>query len=121
MKTMVQRLWFAAGIAFLAVALSSRGHAQQVDSPAAPAPHANEPHVPASGEATTQESKSYIGSIINENGELVLKDSVSKVSYKLDDRATAKSYIGKRVKVVGKLDVDTNTIRVESIEAAGKS
>jgi len=35
------------------------------------------------------------------NGELVLKDLVTKVIYKLNDAAKAKQYVGKRVKVNG--------------------
>jgi hypothetical protein len=127
MKTIVQRLWFAAAITFLAIALVSGGNAQHADqdaspvapqnsnSPSAAHQRANEPQIPASGEATTQEAKSFTGSIVKENSELMLRDTVTKVSYKLDDPAKAKPYIGKRVKVVGKLDMDTNTIRVESI------
>ena len=53
---------------------------------------------------------------MKENGELVLKDLVTKVIYKLNDAAKAKQYVGKRVKVTGKLDTNSNTIQVESIE-----
>ncbi|MGA9511382.1 MAG: DUF5818 domain-containing protein [Candidatus Sulfotelmatobacter sp.] len=76
----------------------------------------SEGQIPASGEATTQEAKSFSGNIVKENGELVLKDPVTKVIYKLDDPAKAKQYIGKHVKVTGKLEMNSNTIRVESIE-----
>jgi Protein of unknown function (DUF5818) len=77
----------------------------------------NEGQIPASGEATTQEAKSFSGNIVKENGKLVLKDPVTKVIYKLDDPAKARQYVGKRVKVTGKLEMNTNTIRVETIEA----
>jgi predicted RNA-binding protein len=53
---------------------------------------------------------------VKENGQLVLKDPVTKVSYKLDDAAKARDFLGKQVKVTGKLEMDSNTIRVESIE-----
>ena len=76
----------------------------------------DEGQIPASGEATTQEAKSFSGNIVRENGKLVLKDPVTKVVYKLDDPAKAKQYVGKRVKVTGKLEMNSNTIRVESIE-----
>jgi hypothetical protein len=76
----------------------------------------NEGQIPASGEATTQEAKSFSGNIVRENGKLVLKDPVTKVIYKLDDPAKARQYVGKRVKVTGKLEMNSNTIRVESIE-----
>ncbi|MFZ1929724.1 MAG: DUF5818 domain-containing protein [Candidatus Sulfotelmatobacter sp.] len=76
----------------------------------------DEGQIPASGEATTQEAKSFSGNIVRENGKLVLKDPATKVVYKLDDPAKAKQYVGKRVKVTGKLEMNSNTIRVESIE-----
>jgi predicted RNA-binding protein len=99
-------------------------HAQQADQDAAPAsPHQpeatqqqNEAQMPASGDATTQEAKTFTGRILKENGDLVLKDLVTKVSYKLDDAAKAKQYMGKQVKVTGKLDMNTNTIQIENIE-----
>jgi hypothetical protein len=53
---------------------------------------------------------------VKENGGMVLEDKVTKVTYRLDDAAKAKQYAGKRVKVIGKLDMDSNTIRVQSIE-----
>ncbi|MGB8990293.1 MAG: DUF5818 domain-containing protein [Candidatus Sulfotelmatobacter sp.] len=77
----------------------------------------SEGQIPASGEATTQEAKSFSGNIVRENGKLVLKDPVTKVIYKLDDPAKARQYVGKRVKVTGKLEMNTNTIRVETIAA----
>ena len=89
---------------------------RQADSPAAQ--RANETQMPASGESTTQEAKSFTGNILKENNKLILKDTITKVSYNLDDPARARSFVGKRVKIVGKLDMDTNTIRVESIETA---
>ncbi|MGC2550922.1 MAG: DUF5818 domain-containing protein [Candidatus Sulfotelmatobacter sp.] len=76
----------------------------------------DEGQIPASGEATTQEAKSFSGNIVRENGKLVLKDPVTKVVYKLDDPAKARQYVGKRAKVTGKLEMNSNTIRVESIE-----
>jgi hypothetical protein len=39
------------------------------------------------------------------------------MSYQLDDQEKAKQFEGKQVKVVGKLDLDTNLIHVENIEA----
>lgn len=74
--------------------------------------------MPASGETTTQALKYYSGNIIRENGEIVLQDPVTKVIHKLDDPAKAKGYIGKRVKITGKLDTNTNVIQVEKVEAA---
>lgn len=128
MKTFLMRLLFAAAVTLAAVALVSPGQAQQADQDPAPtAPrkadpgavppqHQDEAQMPASGEATTQEAKTFSGNIVKENGRVVLKDPITKVSYKLDDSAKAKEWLGKQVKVTGKLDASSNTIRVESIE-----
>lgn len=72
--------------------------------------------MPASGDTTTHEAKTFTGHIVKENGQLVLKDPVTKVSYKLDDAAKARQYVGKQVKVIGKLDMNSNTILIERIE-----
>jgi len=66
----------------------------------------------------TQEAKFFNGTIVKEKGKLVLKDTVAKVSYQLDDQDKAKRFEGKQVKVGGKLDMNTNLIHVESIEGA---
>jgi len=82
---------------------------------ASPAQQTNEAQMPASGDTTTQEAKTFSGRIVKEDGGLVLKDPVTKVSYKLNDPAKARQYVDKQVKVTGKLEMDTNTISVESI------
>lgn len=46
----------------------------------------------------------------------MLKDPVTKMSYHFDDPAKAKPYIGKQVKVVGKLELKSNIIHIDSIE-----
>jgi len=66
----------------------------------------------------TQDAKSFNGTIMKEKGKLVLKDTVANVSYQLDDQDKAKPFVGKQVKVVGKLDLDTNLIHIQAIEAA---
>jgi cytoskeletal protein RodZ len=77
----------------------------------------NEPQMPAAGtDAQTQDAKSFSGRITKENGKIVLKDPVTKTSYQIDDVSKAKPYMGKQVKVNGKLDMGSNTIHVESIE-----
>jgi Protein of unknown function (DUF5818) len=114
----------ATAVMCLIPALGTPLHAQQADQDTAPAtahqPEAtqqqNEAQMPASGDATTHEAKTFTGRIVKENGDLVLKDPVTKVSYKLDDAAKAKRYMGKQVKVTGKLDMNTNTIQIENIE-----
>jgi uncharacterized protein YdeI (BOF family) len=125
MKTFLLRLLAASAITLVAVVLPPPVHAQQETAPSAPqkadpvavpSQHGNEGQIPASGEATTEEAKSFTGRIVKQNGDMVLEDTVTKVTYRLDDAAKAKQYTGKRVKVTGKLDMDSNTIRIVSIE-----
>ena len=127
MKQFLMRLLLASAVTLVAVVLAPPVHAQQgnqdsapsapqkADPAAVPSQHANEGQMPASGEATTEEAKSFTGRIVKENGGMVLEDKVTKVTYRLDDAAKAKQYAGKRVKVICKLDMDSNTIRVQSI------
>jgi len=65
-----------------------------------------------------QDAKPFSGTIVKEKGKLILKDTAANVSYQLDDQEKAKQFEGKQVKVTGKLDMNTNVIHVESIEAA---
>jgi Protein of unknown function (DUF5818) len=129
MRQFLIRLLLAMAVTVVAVLLDPLVQAQQADqNPASTAPQkvqplatppqeANEGQMPASGEATTEDAKSFTGRIVKENGETVLEDTVTKVIYRLDDAAKAKPYMGKRVKVTGKLNMDSNMIRIESIEA----
>ncbi len=128
MKKFLMRFSMAAAVTFVVITLAPTMHAQQADQdPAAATPHQpeaadapqpqqNEAQMPTSGDTTTHEAKTFSGMITKENGDLVLKDLVTKVSYKLDDPSKAKQYVGKQVKVSGKLDMNTNTIQVESVE-----
>jgi predicted lipid-binding transport protein (Tim44 family) len=130
MKMFLMRLTLAVAIVFVAGIAAPPAYAQQTeqnsaptaprksDAAAVPAQHANEGQMPASGETTTQAAKSFNGNIVKENGAIVLQDPVTKVTYKLDDAAKAKQYLGKRVKVTGKLDMNSNTILMENIEPA---
>jgi cytoskeletal protein RodZ len=127
MKRVLEQLPLVAALILLATVLGPSMHAQQADqdpSPTAPAktnpalPQAqqNEAQMPASGEATTRDAKTFTGRIMKEDGQIVLKDPVTKVTYKLDDAAKAKQYLGKQVKATGKLDMNTNTIQLERVE-----
>ena len=127
MKRILQQFSAAAAVTLLATVLGPSMHAQQADqdpsptapertNPAVPQAQQNEAQMPASGEATTREAKVFTGRIVKEDGQIILKDPITKVSYKLDDTAKAKQYLGKQVKATGKLDLNTNTIQVERIE-----
>jgi hypothetical protein len=71
--------------------------------------------VPAD-EPQTQDAHSFTGRVVRENGKLILKDPITKVSYQFDDQSKVRQYIGKQVKVTGKLDLNSNTIHIENIE-----
>ena len=124
MKNFSLHLSLAVALAFLTLGPGQSIQAQQADQDPAPAtPHqpeaaqqGHEAQMPASGDVTTHEAKTFSGNIVKENGELVLKDPVTKVIYKLNDVAKAKQFTGQRVKVTGKLDMDSNTIQIERIE-----
>lgn len=89
---------------------------QEPNEPAA-SPQQNEPSMPTAGsDAQTKEAQSFSGRVTKENGKVVLKDPVTKTSYQIDDVSKVKPFMGKQVKVTGKLDISSNTIRVESIE-----
>jgi len=129
MKKFFLHCSLAAAVSLLTLALTPLTHAQQADQDRAPAtpqqtdPAAaqqqqtnNEAQMPASGDTTTHEAQTFSGRIEKEKGEVVLKDPVTKVSYKLDNTAKAKQFMGKQVKVTGKLDMNSNTIQVDGIE-----
>jgi glucose/arabinose dehydrogenase len=129
MKRFLLHFSMAAAVTLVTLALAPSVRAQQQadQDPAAATPHRadtadapqtqqNEAQMPASGETTTQDAKTFSGVIAKENGDLILKDPVTKVSYKLDDPSKAKQYMGKQVKVSGKLNINSNTIQVNSIE-----
>jgi hypothetical protein len=89
-------------------------------SPAAAPEQQQQPNETQSNETQSdmksQDAKSFTGRVAKEKGKLVLKDPVTKMSYQLDDQDKAASYVGKQVKVTGKLDLNSNTIQVQSIE-----
>jgi uncharacterized protein YdeI (BOF family) len=120
MKNFLLYFSVATAVCVLTLSLALSSHAQQADQDQAPTmtqkPQQNEAQVPFSGDTTTHEAKAFSGRIVEENGEVVLKDPVAKISYKLSDPEKAKQYVGKQVKVTGKLDIDSNTIAVDSIE-----
>jgi hypothetical protein len=64
----------------------------------------------------TQDAHSFTGRVVREYGKLILKDTVTHVSYKFDDQSKMKQYVGKQVRVTGKLGLNSNTIHIENIE-----
>ena len=131
MKNFLIRILLATAVTLVAFALASSARAQQADEDPAPVtPHQGQPSaapespqqhdapVPSSpsGDAQTQEALAFTGRVAKEQGQLVLKDPVTKMNYQLDDQAKAKPYVGKQVKVTGKLEMRSNTIHIDSIE-----
>lgn len=130
MKDFLVRLLLAAGVTLAAFALASSTHAQQGDEdPAATTPRQQQPaatpqspqkdeaHAPSSGDPQTQDALSFTGRVVKQKGQIILKDPVTKLNYQFDDPSKAKQYVGKQVKVTGKLDMSSNTIHVQNIEA----
>jgi Protein of unknown function (DUF5818) len=76
----------------------------------------NEPAMPAAGDdAQTPSAQAFTGRIMKEDGKVVLKDPVTKTSYQIDDTTKVKPFMGKQVKVTGKLDMNSNTLHIETI------
>ena len=101
-------LAFAVGMAAVSVQANSQQPARDSQQPSATQPQ---------NDMQTQDAKPFSGTIVKEKGKFVLKDPATKMSYQLDDQDKAKPFEGKQVKVIGKLDLDTNLIHVENIEA----
>jgi hypothetical protein len=107
----------------LGVASLGSLYAQDANKPGQSDPQASQPSQsqPAPGAAqsaptSAQSSKEFTGTIVKEKGAMMLKDSSSGVSYKVDDDAKVKDYEGKQVKVTGTLDSSSNMIHVDSIQ-----
>jgi lipopolysaccharide export system protein LptA len=105
------------------IVLGSSANAQDQQSSQAPAATPEQQQQPnetqsneTQSDMKSQDAKSFTGRVAKEKGKLVLKDPVTKMSYQLDDQDKAATYVGKQVKVTGKLDMNSNTIQVESIE-----
>jgi len=140
MKDFLSRLLLAIAVTLAAFFFASLAHAQQADEDPAPAtPQQHQPQATApssqqqaskpSGQKSsdqknessnssdqTQDALAFTGRVGEEKGECVLYDPVTKMTYQLDDAAKAKPYMGKQVKIVGKLEMKSNTIRIDNID-----
>src|SRR5882762_11085504 len=139
MNKFIVRLSLAAAMTMAVIALGASANAQDQQSsqepaattpsqqqqptatppaqtPAAAPEQQQQPNETQPNEMKSQDAKSFTGQVAKEKGKLVLRDPVTKMSYKLDDQDKAASFVGKQVKVTGKLDMNSNTIQVESIE-----
>ena len=128
MKNFLVRILLAAALTLVTFGLVSSAQAQQADEDPAPArpqqpqptvpksPQQQQSSVPTSDDNETQQALAFTGRVTSEQGRLVLNDPVTKMSYQLDDQTKAKRYVGKQVKVIGKLEMKSNTIHIDSIE-----
>ncbi len=71
---------------------------------------------PSTAMSQPMDAQTFTGKIAKAGGKYVLKDETTKSSYVLDDQDQAKSFEGKSVRVTGKLDTSSNTIRIATIE-----
>jgi hypothetical protein len=117
MKNIPFRLLLAVGVTAVAFALGPLGDAQQADETPKPgSPHRRDAQLHSSEEVQTQDALGFTGRVLREKGRIVLRDPVTKISYQFDDQSRARRYFGRQVKVTGRLDLNSNTIHIESIE-----
>jgi|SRR5579863_2017681 uncharacterized protein YdeI (BOF family) len=117
MKNFLLRLAVAATLTTCVAMLNVHANAQQPPrDPQDPNAAQTQDSRSQNSDMQTQDAKPFNGTIMKEKGRLVLKDTTTNVSYQLDDQDKAKQFVGKQVKVTGKLDLDTNLIHVDSIE-----
>jgi hypothetical protein len=72
----------------------------------------------ASSQAQPRASRQSITGIIVRRGEKWVLEAGDNTTYQLDDQIKARQYQDKPVKIVGRLDADSNTLHIESIEGA---
>lgn len=93
-----------------------RSHPQQQPAEKAHAPAQAPPSNVPSADPQTQDALAFTGIISKVQDEIVLKDPVTKMVYKFDEPSKVEPYVGRQVKVVGKLALNSNTIHVNSIQ-----
>jgi hypothetical protein len=75
----------------------------------------NQEQASSNPDSLTEEELTFTGRIWREKSEVVLWDPVTKMIYQLDDQAKARQFLGKEVKIVGKLGMGSNTVYVNAI------
>ena len=95
---------------------SSQSSAQDPNSPSSATQSSPSSGTSSPAMSGSMDSQTFNGKISKAGGKYVLKDAATQTTYSLDDQDRAKQYDGKTVKVSGKLDSSSNTIRVSSIE-----
>lgn len=134
MKNILIRLSVAVGLTLAVCALSSSGRQQpQQDPVLAASTNVQAPTFPQSsappdsqnslssfpsdqGSDQTQDVLAFTGRAQESKGVVLLMDPVTRLSYRLDNQSGIKQLLGRRIKVIGKLQMKTNTIQVERVE-----
>jgi len=62
-----------------------------------------------------QETQSYAGKVSEKHGKFYLEEARSKTPYQLEGTWSAKRYLGKKVRITGSLDTETNVLHVVTI------
>lgn len=108
--------------AFLLIALTLGASASQVNGapvvlqrPATNSQKSSPDSSSPSSVDVPQESLVFTGRLVRMNSQFVLDDPTTKVTYQLNDQGKARQYLGRQVKVTGKLQMDSNMILVERI------
>lgn len=89
---------------------------QQPDASTQSNPSSSSSSMSSSSSSMAGDAQTFTGRVAKSGGKYILKDTATSTSYTLDDQDRAKQFEGKTVKVTGKLDASSNTIRVASIE-----
>jgi len=75
---------------------------------------------PTQAQQPDQLTQTYSGTIVKLDDQFILEDMAGNMTYHLDDQAKAKKYEGKKVRVTGTLDTQSNTIQISEIEPMKK-
>ncbi|HUA14200.1 MAG TPA: hypothetical protein VMG31_02815 [Verrucomicrobiae bacterium] len=118
MKELLTRLLWALVLVLMAFAFAPFDRAQEARDPeaAAPKPQESSLDLVSGGDPVTQESLAFTGWVARLRGQMVLKDPVAKLNYRLDKQSKIRRFVGRQVRVVGRLGLNSNTIYIESIE-----
>jgi hypothetical protein len=114
------------GLSGLGIAQTPAQTPSATDSQATPSaqtpstsnPNSSMPQTQTDATSAQQSARAFEGKIAKSGDQLVLKDSATQTSYKLDDQAKAKQFEGKSVKVMATVDAATNTLHVVDISAS---
>src|SRR5271156_3619808 len=85
----------------------------QEPTPAPQAPDQAQPAQPQPGQTTAAKSATFMGTIVKDGSEFVLRISSGDV-YRLDTPSKAQAFEGKSVKVTGKLEEAAKLIHVDN-------